>query len=197
MGNETKENDEMAIYFTADTHFGREEFFTEEYTDRHKFWSNPQEMDEALIKNWNDTVTREDTVFLLGDFSNYDDPIKNQRIWNRLNGKKTLILGNHDTRKRIDERNFPYGRVSFPSCITVNTANWELFLTHFPCLDWTNKYKWIDGVAIAHAIQLYGHVHNNRVPELEGQRAYNVGMDNNDFRPISLDEILKRLNLTS
>ena len=187
----------MTIYFTADTHFGRDDFFNEGYTERPKLWKNAQEMDEALIKSWNETVGREDTVFLLGDFSNYDDPIKNQRIWNKLNGKKKLIVGNHDTLKRIDERNFPFGKIAFPSCITVNTANWELFLTHFPCIDWTNKCKWINGEQVDYSIQLYGHVHDNPVPELEGKRAYNVGVDNNNFRPISLDEILKRLNLTS
>lgn len=189
----------MAIYFTADTHFGRENFFKEKYTERHNIWADVNEMNEALIKNWNDTVGRDDTVFILGDFSNIEDSLENLRIWNRLNGKKKLIIGNHDTNKRLNIKHFPLGSVTFPSCTTINTPEWELFLSHYPCVDWNNKNKWDeDGNKVGYnSIHLYGHVHTYQVPELEGQRAYNVGVDCNDFRPISLEEILKKLNLTS
>ena len=199
MENKELGREYMAIFFTADTHFGRDSFFKQGYTDRHKIWKNAQEMNEALIENWNKTVGRDDTVFILGDFSNIDDPMRNVRLWNRLNGKKKLILGNHDTQQRLDIKNFPLGKVTFPSCTTINTPEWELFLTHYPCLDWTNKYKWDEeGNKIGqHAIQLYGHVHNKELPALEGERAYNVGVDVNNFRPVSLEDILKSLNLTS
>ena len=76
MENKELGREYMAIFFTADTHFGRESFFKEVYTDRHKIWKNAQEMNEALIENWNKTVGRDDTVFILGDFSNIDDPMK-------------------------------------------------------------------------------------------------------------------------
>lgn len=189
----------MGIFFTADTHFGRQGFFEERYTDRHKIWKDVNEMNEALIQNWNKTVTKDDVVFILGDFSNIEDPIANLRIWNRLNGKKKLILGNHDTKSRLDLRHFPLGKVTLPSCTTINTADWELFLSHYPCIEWNNKHKWDESGNQAgyHAIHLYGHNHSKQMPELRGMRAYNVGVDLNNFRPISLEDILKNLNLTS
>ncbi|MEG0579990.1 MAG: hypothetical protein RR490_08750, partial [Niameybacter sp.] len=72
--------EDMAIYFTADTHFGREGFFKEEYTNRHKLWKNASEMNETLIKNWNEVVDRNDSVFILGDFSNIDNSVENLRL---------------------------------------------------------------------------------------------------------------------
>ena len=56
MENKELGREYMAIFFTADTHFGRDSFFKQGYTDRHKIWKNAQEMDEALIENWNKTV---------------------------------------------------------------------------------------------------------------------------------------------
>lgn len=188
----------MAFYFTADTHFGREAFFSENWGERPKIWNNVTEMNEALIKNWNDTVGRNDIVFIIGDYSDIDNSYENIKIWNRLNGKKTLILGNHDTDKRLNNSHFPMGKVTFPSCTSVTISNWELFLCHYPTIEWKNKFKWIgNDNKVPHAIHLYGHVHSKHIPELEGMRAYNVGVDANDFKPVSLEHILKSLNLTN
>ena len=53
------------IYFTADTHFNHENIL--DYCRRP--YNNIQEMNEALVENWNKTVKKEDTVYHLGDFS--------------------------------------------------------------------------------------------------------------------------------
>ncbi len=56
------------------------------------------EMDEVMIKNWNKVVKPEDKVYHLGDVY---FPKKEPSDWlfNRLNGTKVLILGNHDNGK--------------------------------------------------------------------------------------------------
>ena len=51
------------IYFTADTHFGH--YNVIRFCDRP--FASAEEMDKAMIQNWNDRVTGNDTVYILGD----------------------------------------------------------------------------------------------------------------------------------
>ena len=82
------------IYFTSDTHFGHANILN--------FCKRPfkdvDEMNEELIKRWNEVISKEDTVFHLGDFA-----FGGAEIWNktlpRLNGHIVLILGNHKINK--------------------------------------------------------------------------------------------------
>ena len=81
-------------YYIADLHFG--------HTNVIRFDNRPfkdmKEMEEELIRRWNDRVTAVDTVYILGDFcwrpSNAWIPLVQ-----RLNGRKVLIRGNHDPKK--------------------------------------------------------------------------------------------------
>jgi calcineurin-like phosphoesterase family protein len=52
------------VYIYSDPHFYHEKII--DYTDRP--FDNAEEMNEALIKNWNDVVNKDDKVFVLGDF---------------------------------------------------------------------------------------------------------------------------------
>ena len=79
------------IYFTADQHFGHANII--------KLCSRPfsdvQEMDEALIENWNRRVTNGDTIYIIGDLL-FRNSVPTEEYLQRLKGKKHLILGNHD-----------------------------------------------------------------------------------------------------
>ncbi len=75
------------VFFTADTHFGHENVIR--FTERP--FSSAQEMDEALIANWNARVHGGDKVYILGDmFFRHPDP---ESILIRLKGQKHLIIG--------------------------------------------------------------------------------------------------------
>ena len=78
------------IYFTADTHFGH--YNVIRFCDRP--FASAEEMDEAMIQNWNDRVTGNDTVYILGDM--FFRSTNAEEILKRLKGKKRLIVGNHD-----------------------------------------------------------------------------------------------------
>ena len=54
------------VFFIADTHFG--DSVTFQTSGEYKFFPNVEAKDETIIRNWNETVTAEDTVFILGDF---------------------------------------------------------------------------------------------------------------------------------
>ena len=50
-----------------------------------------------MIRKWNDVVTSEDTVYVVGDFGLSDSKEETTRVCQMLNGKKILVMGNHDT----------------------------------------------------------------------------------------------------
>ena len=79
------------IYFTIDMHLGHENIIRL----CNRPFSNVEEMDQALIDNWNRRVQPQDTIYILGDlmFRNKKPP---EEYLRQLNGKKHLIIGNHD-----------------------------------------------------------------------------------------------------
>ena len=85
-----------ANFLVSDTHFGHAgvcKFLREDGVTKLRPWDNPDEMDEAMVKAWNERVRPNDKVYHLGDV------VINRRALNtlhRLNGDKVLIKGNHD-----------------------------------------------------------------------------------------------------
>lgn len=133
----------MKFFTLSDTHFGHAKII--DYCNRP--FSSVEEMDEAMIKNWNETVSNNDTVLHLGDFG-----LGNKEyiasIVKRLNGKKILILGNHDNWSEQTYRDMGFHTVSrFPIL-------WNDFylLSHAPLPPISDKLPFM---------QLYGHVHND------------------------------------
>ena len=79
------------IYVTSDTHFNHKNII--EYCNRP--YSSVEEMNKAIIDNWNSVVKDEDTVYVLGDFClGGKEAIK--ELCSQLKGHKILIKGNHD-----------------------------------------------------------------------------------------------------
>lgn len=79
-------------FFIADTHFGHSSII--DYENRP--FSDVREMDDTIIRNWNSAVSDGDRVFVIGDFSAYGREMTAD-ICRSLNGRKYLIMGNHDT----------------------------------------------------------------------------------------------------
>lgn len=170
------------IYFTSDTHFNHSRII--EFCNRP--YSCVEEMNEVMIANWNSVVQPDDHVFHLGDFA-----LGGVEEWNaildRLKGKIHLILGNHDYRtisQRCPER---FIEVCMQKIIAVGKR--QIILNHYPmlCFSGAEKKTW----------QLFGHVHTNknntgsdagRLKMLYPSQ-YDVGVDNNDFTPVSFAKI--------
>lgn len=178
------------VFFTADTHFGHANIIP--YC--HRPFSSVEEMDETLIRNWNAVIPPDATVFHLGDFA-LDSKERWGELFRGLNGKeKYLVLGNHD-RSRISNGYDPgFSGIFDRTCINVDGQ--LVLLNHTP-LEKLPSDVW----------QFYGHIHsgplnydNKALPLLETllPTQYDVGVDNNDFRPISykhLCEIIENQNL--
>ena len=86
----------MNTFVCADMHLGHRgivQFLRPDGT-KERPWTEVEEMNEALIENWNKVVSPKDTVIVLGDFVINRSALP---LAARLNGTKELVMGNHDT----------------------------------------------------------------------------------------------------
>ena len=83
----------LQVYFVADTHFGHSKIMIEGEQDTRPF-DTIEEHDETIIDNWNKTVRPSDIIWHLGDVAMWGAPAL--APIERLNGRKRLVLGNHD-----------------------------------------------------------------------------------------------------
>ena len=83
------------IYLSSDLHF----FHDKDFIYKPRGFENILDMNETILKNWNNTVSEEDEVYLLGDLM-LGDNNKGIELIKQLNGKIHVILGNHDSATR-------------------------------------------------------------------------------------------------
>lgn len=164
------------IYFTADTHFGHRAIIE---LCRRPF-SSVEEMNEALIANWNRRVRDNDTVFILGDFAYRADSSEVEMILKRLKGKKRLIVGNHD-RSWLKKLSDP--SVYFDS-IDEYLSKYGMTLCHYPLVTYPHETK---------QRMIHGHIHQNTDMDYwqvlkNRPLVLNVGVDINGFEPVTLEE---------
>jgi calcineurin-like phosphoesterase family protein len=163
----------MATFFTSDTHFGHGNII--KLCARP--YGSPGEMDAAMVANWNATVRPDDDIWHLGDFS-YKAARAPSDYLKRLNGKKHLIWGNHDSDQAKDSTCW----TSSQAYAEVTVEGERLILFHYALKTW----RWV-GRGASH---LYGHSHGR----LQGDsQSCDVGVDDWDFRPVRLAEIKTRL----
>jgi len=102
-------------------------------------FANVDEMTDALISKWNETVTKDDTVYHLGNFA--WDPKTAQDALLRLNGNIKLCLGEHDQAiEHLDAKNMFRPGCEIIKCIEESPKN-ECALSYWPMAYWPNKRK--------------------------------------------------------
>jgi calcineurin-like phosphoesterase family protein len=178
------------IWFTADLHLGHEGILLHQPARLNSFTS-VADMDACLISALHAWVRPDDTLYHLGDFCWQASKAGHYR--NRLGIREIhFIRGNHDSsslRKHGSSLNdMLYRRFS------IDGERVQIHMTHYPMLSWRGLH--------AGSIHLYGHSHGRYEEELDklypNRRSMDVGVDNihrltGQWRPISLDEVLKRL----
>jgi len=173
-----------AVFLVSDTHFGHAGVCRFLRADGTKLrpWDNPDEMDEEMIRRWNDTVRPNDKVYHLGDVVINRKALK---TLHRLNGDKVLIRGNHDI-FRDDEY-----REHFRELRAYHVMN-GMILSHIPLHT--------DSLA-RFGTNIHGHLHANRVmtrdffsDESEIDTRYHcVCVEQTDFAPILFEDVIKRI----
>lgn len=159
-------------YFVADTHFGHANII------KHcaRPFASTEEMDAVLVANWNAVVSRNDDIWHLGDFAYKADAERVAKLFRNLNGRKHLIIGNHDGRATLQ---LPWS--SEPKdrrVVKVPGEELPVVLDHYAMRTWPKSHYG--------AVHLYGHSHG----ALPGfGRSIDVGVDVWDFRPVTLAEL--------
>lgn len=182
------------VFFTSDTHFYHEAII---YMCDRPF-INEEEMNNILIDNWNKVVGKNDIVFHLGDFC-FGGPPKWINVLEKLNGHIYLIMGNHDFKNLKD--NVTQYFVDVVQQMRIQIDGWTLYLNHYPYLCYGGAWNTDRKVG-----EVFGHVHSGPnckgkdFPRLEHlfSTQYDVGVDNNNYKPISWKEVKqifeKRIN---
>ena len=178
------------IFYIADWHYSHGNCIA---FDNRPF-TTVDEMNEALITNWNNVVSSEDTVYVLGDMF-WCKTTEAIEVLDKLNGIKFLIQGNHD---RVHDTNFKKRFVKITEYMEIKDDDRNVILCHYPIPCFKNHfYNWY---------HLYGHVHTSfeynimehvkyLMTELYNRpcNMFNVGamMPYMNMTPRTLDEILQ------
>ena len=180
------------IFLVSDTHFGHTgvcRFTRNDGVTPLRPWNDPDEMDEAMVKSWNERVRPNDKVYHLGDV------VINRRALKtlaRLNGDKVLIRGNHDIFPDVEYSKY------FRSIRAYHVMN-GMILSHIPVhRESLGRF----------GTNIHGHTHANRVKKPRGVdattgevlysdendvRYHCVCVEQTDFTPISFEDVVKRI----
>jgi calcineurin-like phosphoesterase family protein len=159
------------VFVISDTHFGHRKIL--DFESEHRKFGSIEEHDEELVRRWNDTVGRKDTVYHLGDVLFGSAAFS---YLARLNGVKHLVAGNHD--------NYPTERYlqHFNSVSGVATLHGYV-MSHVPVHpDQFCRFKG----------NIHGHLHSKT---LEDPRYINVSAEQTGLAPILLDTVIHQASL--
>ena len=168
-----------AVFLVSDTHFGHAgvcRFTRSDGVTKLRPWTDPAEMDEAMVKAWNERVRPNDKVYHLGDV------VINRKalaIMRRLNGDKVLIRGNHDIFRDDEYRQY------FRELRAYHVMN-GLILSHIPIHEESlGRF----------GCNIHGHTHANRVMKdgVIDPRYHAVCVEQTDWAPILFEDVLKRI----
>lgn len=167
----------MRRWVIADLHFNHTNVI--EYSNRP--FNSVEDMNAALIRNWNNTVSKKDIVYVLGDFT-LSRRMELIAEWcGQLNGIKVLVMGNHDTRNPAD-----YVKCGFRAAIRKPIlVDPTVVLSHEPptidCIFDGMKY-------------IFGHVHDKICAAENFNNCKCVSAERVNYTPIDLDVVIKNLS---
>lgn len=177
------------IFVCSDWHFMH---------DRQFIWGvrgfdNIHEMNETIIKRHNAVVKSDDEVYVLGDLalggSGEEALESTQRLIEQMNGRIHIILGNHDSPKRIEMYKKCINVVEVTYATMLKYRGYHFFLTHYPCMTANLEKETLKQCIIS----ISGHTHSinpfyNDIPFM-----YNCAMDAHNCTPVLLDDAIEEM----
>ena len=148
-------------------------------------------MNKGIISKWNEVVGEEDEVYVVGDVS-FTGEEQTAAMLQSMHGKKYLVAGNHDAKMRKQQQFFncfawikDYYELAVPDS-DIDGGNQNIVLCHFPMLVWNrSRYgSWM----------IHGHCHGRLMNHQQTVRRYDVGVDPNNFYPVSYEKLKVILN---
>ena len=181
-----------SVFLYSDPHFGHQgvcKFMRNDVVTKLRPWDTAEEMDEELVKRYNEKVKPQDKCYFLGDVVINRKALK---TLSRLNGDKVLIRGNHDIFKDNDYREH------FRELRAYHIMN-GMILSHIPIHEESlGRF----------GTNIHGHLHANRVKKPRGYdvkkgtmlysdeidpRYHCVCVEHTDFAPILFEDVIKRI----
>lgn len=162
------------IWFTSDLHLGHKNIL--------KLSNRPfgeiEHHDDTIINNYNNMVSNDDFCYILGDISFNQSYENYKRIFSRLNGKKNIIIGNHDNKQNLIRCQKDGLICSVKDTQILQIGKDRVFLAHFPHREWNGFYHGV--------YHVYGHCHCNID---DYKQSTDVGVDCWEYAPVSWDEL--------
>jgi len=165
-------------WFTADFHLSHKNII--KYCNRP--FKDVEQMDTVILTNLETSLESGDTLYYLGDLTFKEETGK--EFFKRFKDLKIYyIIGNHDNPKvlKIAEQYC----ISISNLIDIEIEDISITLCHYAMRVWNKSHF--------NAWQLYGHSHGTLNPI---GKQYDVGVDNNMFKPISLTELIRIMKET-
>ena len=160
-------------FFTSDNHFNHKTIVERQGRP----FRDVDDMNAQMVRLWNETVAPNDTVYCLGDFAYDNDVMPLDTLFGMLNGKKHLIIGNHDYQHR---RVLDLGWKSVNDMKSVNIGGRWATLCHYPLEVWRGNSRG--------SLMLHGHSHGTLKRTLANR--IDVGVDCWDYVPVVFDDLL-------
>lgn len=174
------------LWFTSDFHFCHDREFI--YIPRG--FSSINEMNETLVRNYNQLVAKYDEVYILGDIMLNDNNMGLQ-LFNQLNGKIHIIRGNHDTNTRIELYKSCPNVVEISEGKHINYNGYHFFLCHYPTLtaNYTDEKK-----LKSRLLNICGHTHTkDRFCDMDKGIIYHVEVDAHNCYPVNIEQIIDEI----
>lgn len=165
------------VFFTSDLHFGHNNL------TMYLRGMSSDVSDYIITKNWNNTISKRDTVYVLGDIT-MEKPTDIQKYISNLNGNICIIGGNHDTKRCCKE----YMKLGIP---VMGALEYKGFIcTHIPIHE---------SEVVNYRGNIHGHIHLHKTadghdvykPEELGKKYYNVNIELHSYFPVPFEEIEK------
>ena len=173
------------IYITADLHFCH----NKEFLYGPRGFTNIEDHDETIVKNWNELINDEDEIYIIGDIM-LNDINRAVKYFNMLKGKKHIIYGNHDTDKRLELYKSLDNVIEVVAGKRLKYKKYSFWLSHYPSL--CDNYD--DELTHNAVINLCGHSHTKDAKiDLNKGLIYHCELDAHNMKPITLDYIIEDL----
>lgn len=193
------------VLYTADTHFFDPNMVRFERvndpTTQH--FQSVEERDEGIVTRWNNIVTDDDDVYMIGDIV-IANRLHAIEILSRLNGRKHIIMGNHDgsyIKSLTNGKNATRVVEVTEGIQRIGDEGRDVIMCHYPLMAWERQHKG--------SYHIYGHLHATQEETLFQQagkrfaqaagmtefRAMNAGVMLNEYRPMTLGQLCMKNNI--
>lgn len=170
-------------FVIADTHFNHANII--KYEDRP--FNTVEEMNGALINNWNSIVKERDKIYVLGDFA-FGNLEYIEELISNLNGYKVLIMGNHDRRIKKSSKWWIDRGFNEASKYPIIKDN-KIVMQHEPAL--------LQDMIKSNYTYLYGHVHSASNYKTVTSFSACVCVERWDYKPVLLSKLIKEIEKTT